>query len=111
MWTLGDLFVLILVVAAVGTWIQHDRFRRRALSLAKQATLKAEVQLLDQSVSLRKVSFRRDERGWPRLVRRFGFEFSRNGFDRYHGHVEFAGEQVAAVELDLGDPHWQHERD
>ncbi|MFO7582689.1 DUF3301 domain-containing protein [Guyparkeria sp.] len=111
MWTLGDLFVLILVVAAVGIWIQHDRFRRRALSLAKQATLKAEVQLLDQSVSLRKVTLRRDDRGWPRLVRRFGFEFSRNGFDRYRGHVEFFGEQVAAVELDLGDPHWQHERD
>jgi hypothetical protein len=110
MWTLGDLFILILVAAAVGMWIRHDRFRRRALSLARQATERAEVQLLDQSVSLRKIRIRRDEHGRPRLLRRFGFEFSRSGFDRYHGHVEFAGEQVTAVELDLGDPHWQHDR-
>jgi len=110
MWTLGDLFILILVVAAIGVWIQHDRFRRRALSLARQATERGDVQLLDQSVSLRRVSVSRGDRGWPRLVRRFDFEFSRNGFDRFHGFVEFAGERVSAVELDLGDPHWQHDR-
>ena len=110
MWTLGDLFILILVIAAVGIWVRHDRFRRRALSLARRATEKADVQLLDQSVSLRRVGVKRDDRGWPQLTRRFGFEFSRSGFDRFRGHVDFAGDRVAAVELDLGDPHWRHEK-
>ncbi len=110
MWTLGDLFILILVVSVVGLWVQHDRFRRRALSLARQATEKADVQLLDQSVSLRRVGLGRDDRGWPLITRRFGFEFSRSGFDRYRGHVEFRGPHLSEVELDLGDPHWRHER-
>ncbi|RRQ20139.1 DUF3301 domain-containing protein [Guyparkeria sp. SCN-R1] len=110
MWTLGDVFILILVLAAVGLWVQHDRFRRRALSLARQATEKADVQLLDQSVSLRRVGLGRDDRGWPLITRRFGFEFSRSGFDRYRGHVVFRGQHLAEVELDLGDPHWRHEK-
>ncbi len=111
MWTLGDVFILILLMAAVGIWVQHDRFRRRALSLAQQATEKAQVQLLDQSVSLRKVSLRRDDRGWPQVVRYFGFEFSRSGYDRFRGHVEFIGLSLSEVELDLGDPYWRHEKD
>lgn len=111
MWTLGDVVILILVLATIGFWVQHDRFRRRALSLARQATDKAEVQLLDQSVSLRRLRIGRDDRGWPLITRRFGFEFSRNGFDRYRGHVDFRGPQVSEVELDLGDPHWRHEKE
>ncbi|HSH85067.1 MAG TPA: DUF3301 domain-containing protein [Guyparkeria sp.] len=111
MWTLGDLFILILVITAVGIWVRHDRYRRRAFLLARQATEKAEVQFLDQSVSLRRMGLARDDRGWPQLTRRFGFEFSRSGFDRFRGHVDFIGDRVAEVELDLGDPHWRHERD
>ena len=110
MWTLGDLFILILVIAAVGIWVRHDRFRRRALALARQATEKADVQLLDQTVSLRRVGLARDDRGWPQLTRRFGFEFSKSGYDRFRGHVDFAGDRLADVELDLGDPHWRHEK-
>lgn len=110
MWTLGDVFILILVLAVVGFWVQHDRFRRRALSLARRATEKADVQLLDQSVSLRRLRLGRDDRGWPLLIRRFGFDFSRTGFDRYRGHVDFRGPHVSEVELDLVDPHWRDER-
>jgi len=110
MWTLGDLSILILVLAAVGVWVRHDQYRRRALRLARQATERADVQLLDETVSLRRVGLARDDRGWPLLKRRFGFDFSRTGFDRFRGHVDFVGDRVAEVELDLGDPHWRHER-
>lgn len=110
MFSLGDFVLLFVVIAAIALWVRHDHYRRRALALARKAASNAGVQLLDQSVGFRGFRLVRDDRGWPLLQRRFSFEFSRSGFDRYRGHVFFEGEAVTEVELDLGDPHWRDEQ-
>jgi len=109
MFSLGDFVMLFVVITAVALWVRQDHYRRRALALARKAAHNAGVQLLDQSVGFRGFRLVKDDRGWPLLQRRFSFEFSRSGFDRYRGHVCFEGEVVTEVALDLSDPHWRDE--
>lgn len=104
MFSLVDLLWLILVFAAGMTWLRHDSFRRRALALAREACDRADVQLLDETVGLRRVRLVRDDRGWPSLRRSFVFEFSRSGTDRYRGVVRFTGNHADKVDLDMAHP-------
>ncbi len=102
-----DLHALLLLIALafVGMiWFRHDQLRRRALVAARRACSEAGMQLLDETVGLQRIRIRRDEGGWPRLHRIFAFEFSQSGNDRYAGWVEFGGETLLKVELDLSRP-------
>ncbi|MDQ2076134.1 DUF3301 domain-containing protein [Marinimicrobium sp. ABcell2] len=61
-----------------------------------------QVQMLDQSVYLRKLWLRRDRNGRVRFWRMFYFEFTVTGGDRYFGRVFMLGRRVERVEL---EPH------
>lgn len=96
----GDLLILFLVVGIGFFWWQQDKLHRRALSLAKSACDRADVQLLDDSVGLRRLRLRRLN-GRFIIERHFGFEFSPSGAARYPGLIIFNGGAVHSVDLDL----------
>jgi hypothetical protein len=60
------------------------------------------LQLLDESVGLRALWLKRDTDGRIRLWRRYTFEFSSTGEDRYSGKVITLGKKVTDLHL---DPH------
>lgn len=96
--------VMLLTLVLIGVfWWHQDQYRRRAFSLAKQACVKAGVQLLDDSVGLKRLRLRRVRAGFV-LERQFGFEFTPSGATRFVGRVVFAGARVEAVDLDLSQP-------
>jgi len=64
---------------------------RRAGRLACQ---RAGVQLLDETVSLSHISFRRDRNGRLRLLRRYSFDYSRHGSDRARGQLALLGTEL-----------------
>jgi len=101
---LHALLTLIVLLAMGMAWFRHDQMRRRALVLARKACVDAGVQLLDETIGLRRMRLARDDRGWPQIHRVFAFEFSQSGNDRYSGWVEFAGDRVINVELDMSRP-------
>ncbi|ROQ18020.1 MULTISPECIES: DUF3301 domain-containing protein [Marinimicrobium] len=77
----------------------------RAFIAARRHCEQMQVQMLDQSVYLRKLWIKKDARGRPGLWRAFYFEFTVTGGDRYFGRVLMLGRHIQRVEL---DPHRLH---
>ncbi|MEO7916714.1 MAG: DUF3301 domain-containing protein [Dokdonella sp.] len=82
---------LLLFGAALALWMNALRARERAVGIVRRLCERADVQLLDQSVALRKFRFTRID-GRLALLRRYGFEVSVDGHDRYRGHVDIKGD-------------------
>ncbi|UTW05867.1 DUF3301 domain-containing protein [Pseudomonas benzenivorans] len=99
MLTLGNIFVLMLLATA-GAWLWHAHgLRERALALVKQHCAKAEVELLDGNVALRKITLLADARGRKRLARVYGFEFTVTGEQRHVGSIVMFGQHLGRIEL------------
>ena len=74
--------------------VARPRLRERALSAVKQHCAKADIELLDGNVALRRLALLPDARGRKRLARVYGFEFTVTGEQRHigqHHHVWPAG--------------------
>ena len=73
---LGEV-VLILVLAAYAVYIfQALRVRELALQAARRSCEQEGVQLLDQTVSMQRMSLSRDATGSWRVWRQFRFEYT-----------------------------------
>ncbi len=97
--TLGVL-ALIMVVGAL-FW-RGQAVRERALRATRQRCKQYEVVLLDQTVALAACRPRWSRRQGPQLERRFRFEFTVTGQDRYQGVTTTRGDRVASIFL---EPH------
>lgn len=96
---LFDVFLLMLFAAACA-WLWHAHgLRERALTLVQQHCAKADVELLDGNVALRKLALLPDARGRKRLARVYGFEFTVTGEQRHAGSIVMFGQQVGRIEL------------
>jgi len=91
------------VGGALWLWRDSLRSREEALRRARLACQGAQVQLLDQTVSLTGLGLGRGPDGRVRLRRRYRFEFSHDGLNRAQGRVELLGRRVQSLQLDLPD--------
>lgn len=92
-----------LAMAALGClgWLWWDGLRKRelAITMARRVCQEAAVQLLDESVSLKAMSLKRDPNQRVRLYREYGFEYSNTGDNRLPGRIYLLGDQVLDVNL------------
>lgn len=95
--TLFDLLLVALAGLGGWYWFSGTRVRELAVDAARRAARSADVQLLDQSVALARVSMSRDGGGRWRLWRQYRFEYSRDGVNRETGHVIMLGARREAV--------------
>ncbi|BFM22248.1 DUF3301 domain-containing protein [Gilvimarinus japonicus] len=105
---MSDLSVVIwcfVIVAVVYYWWRALQSKAVALGWALRHCKEMDVQMLDQSVYLRRLWFKRNSRGAMALWRAFYFEFTATGEDRYTGRVIMLGRRVETVQL---DPHRMH---
>lgn len=80
-----DVFIFIFIIAAVvWFWMDGLRSREYATKRCHAFCIENRVQLLDQSIHVKKV-FPARKNGRLRLRRFYAFEFSIDGADRYHG--------------------------
>jgi len=98
----GLLILLFISLVAISWW-HHTRAREVARQMAHQACREAGVQLLDDSVGLRRLRVRRRQGTWQ-VERIFRFDFSRDGADRWTGSLELEGHALKEVVLDLHHP-------
>jgi hypothetical protein len=99
MLTLFDLLLLTLFALA-GIWFwRAQEAREHALQATRQHCQREAVDLLDQTVALKKVWLRRDASQRLRLWRLYQFEFTVTGGERYTGHTEMLGPRVLRIEL------------
>jgi hypothetical protein len=102
MFDLTAIFWLIVLGLVALYWRQALIAKEQAYVAALRHCKQMQVQLLDQNVHLRRLWFKRDERGQLCLWRAFYFEFSALGDERYQGRVIMLGSRVTSVEL---EPH------
>lgn len=96
----GTLIALLLIAAAVWAWMDALRARESAIAHGRRLCEEAGVQLLDQSVAVSRVRLARRD-GFPSLLRRYAFEVSIDGSDRYRGHLDLDGHRLASWSLPL----------
>jgi len=94
MFRLSELMLLFGVVLVCLYWINAQRVKELVLSAVQAYCSKMGVQLLDDSVVLKRLWLKRDARGQMRLWRLFQFEFSSTGDERYLGSIEILGRQI-----------------
>jgi len=93
------LLPLLVILAAFYVWHNALRAREQARSLAHALCARASLQLLDQTVALRRVSLRRIPGEGLRLLRCYRFEVSTDGNDRRHGSLDLLDGEITSYDL------------
>lgn len=88
------LIALLLVAAVTLLWSASRGAAETARRLGRSACERAGVQLLDQTVVLAGIQLRRDRHGRLRILRRYRFDYSRDGSDRQHGSLALLGDEL-----------------
>lgn len=91
---------LLAIALLVWAWMDAMRAREVAVGHGRELCRQAGVQLLDQTVSLKRLRLVR-RNGMPAFVRRYGFEVSLDGSDRHRGHLDLQGHRLEAWSLPL----------
>lgn len=100
---MNALTFLFALAILVWLWQNSLRFREYAIHKSRTSCRTMDLQLLDETVALHKVRIARDNRNQVKLLRRYQFEFSIDGHDRYQGSITFLGEGVDHIQLDHPD--------
>ncbi|MCF1183443.1 DUF3301 domain-containing protein [Marichromatium gracile] len=96
-----ELLAILLLAALAGLWADGLRARERALVLCDRGCAQRDLQLLDQTVALRRIGLSWGT-GGVRLRRVYRFEFSEEGTGRRSGYLVLRG--IALEELSFGLP-------
>ncbi len=105
MFDLPTLIWLAVIALAAFYWTHAQRAREAAFMAARRHCEQMGVQMLDQTVYLRRLWFKRRDSGRFSFWRAFHFEFTVSGSDRYRGRVLTLGRNIISVEL---EPHRVH---
>lgn len=97
--TLSTLTWLFIAGFAIWYWWRAKAIQDYVLSAAKNHCQRMDVMLLDDAVYLRGLWFKRDRQGKLRVWRRFLFDFTTTGEERYLGRIIMLGQRVEHIEL------------
>lgn len=95
---LQDMLVLLTLGATVGVWLKLSTARERAVREARAQCLQHGLQLLDETVGLRRIRLRRVN-GQRRVERCYDFEVSIDGHDREPGRLWMIGSALSSLSL------------
>ncbi|GAA5523778.1 hypothetical protein Maes01_00327 [Microbulbifer aestuariivivens] len=98
-YSLSDLVWVFLL--ALGVWYFWHGMAAKELvrRAAHKHCAELGVQLLDDTVVLKRTRLRRDRAGLLRLQRTYEFEFTSTGEHRYSGSVVLHGQRIAQMQL------------
>ncbi|GAA0721990.1 DUF3301 domain-containing protein [Dokdonella soli] len=99
---IGTWIFLLVIATAVWAWMDALSAREQAIRHGRELCREAGVQLLDQTVSLKRLRIGRRD-GLPTFLRRYDFEVSLDGSDRHRGHLDLGGHRLEAWSLPLGE--------
>ena len=99
MLSVSSLIALVAMGVVMWFWSDSLRSREQALRICADACRQMNVQLLDQTVAVRRLGIGRGGGGRIRLRRDYGFEFSIDGVERYRGHVVLLGRFLEYLQM------------
>ena len=100
MFSLGDLFWLLLLGTAVHYLWRSGQFKGRARNLALNHCKQLDLQLLDDSMVISALWPVRSASGSLVFRRRYRFEFASIGDRRYQGELILIGMKLMHIELE-----------
>ena len=92
-----DLVVIALFGGGALYIFSATRVRELAISAVKRAARDGDFQLLDDTVSLQRMSLSRDSRGMWHIWRQYRFDYSYDGVQREQGAVIMLGKSLQAL--------------
>lgn len=98
MGNLHDMLVLLMLGVIIGAWLKLSTARERAVREARGQCQQHGLQLLDETVGLRRIRLRRVD-GLHRVERCYDFEVSINGHDREPGRLWMIGSALTSLSL------------
>lgn len=92
------------VVVVAGLWFWRDSLgaREQACAASARACQQSNMQLLDDTVALERLWWRRDRDGRLKLERLYTFEFTDTGLRRQVGSVLLVGWRVEMLHMEGG---------
>ncbi len=97
--SLSFIFWTTCIIAIISFWWKSDEVKRLAMTMVLNYCRLQQLQLLDQTMVLKGVWPARDGGGSLQLRRRYSFEFTSTGEERYAGLVELIGGKLIHIEL------------
>lgn len=101
---MADLLIFMLLGAGFLYWVAAIRCKDIAIRAARRECLSNDVQLLDQTVYQVWISLKRDSNDDWRIWRRYKFDYSVDGENRYSGELVLLGRQVIVIRLESLSP-------
>ena len=95
----AELVSSALLIGAFLYWSRAQHVKDIAFAATQRQCRLCEVLMLDEYIALRHCALARDNMGKIRIRRRFTFEFSATGEERYQGTCVMLGCEVAAFEM------------
>jgi len=97
---MSTFLIIVILVAIAWFWLDSARARELAVAICREASDRYGVQLLDESVVLKRISLR-----WPneglRIWRQFSFDFSKDGVGREQGKLALTGIKLDYLDFDF----------
>jgi len=100
---MNSLFFLMLLAIIVWVWQENLRYREYAVRQCKKICQEMNLQLLDQTVALTSLKFGKDQNRKIKTLRRYSFEISMDGNNRFRGYIILRGFNIIHTEFDLPD--------
>lgn len=97
--SLSFLFWATCTIGFISFWWRSDPIKRMAMKLVLQHCQEQNLQLLDQTMVLKGLWPQRGSNDSLRLRRRYAFEFTSTGEERYPGLIELHGYSLQRIEL------------
>ena len=97
---LSDIVMLLTLTIVIYLWWYSLGTRQIAIAIARNYCSERELHLLDDTVALTRLWFKRDARQHWQWWQFYVFEFTANGNDRYGGSITLLGRHLQSIELD-----------
>ncbi len=93
--------IILLFILGIAAWFWFDtqRSQEMAINICKQVCGQLHLQLLDQTIALKRIRFKRNNRGILCVQRTYQFEFSDGGNNRQRGMVIMRGISMEMLEI------------
>ena len=94
---------IVLIILGVLIWVWWDGLGAKEIAHGKARELcrSADVLFLDDSVALRRLRLCRHRKGHMGLYRRFCFEFTSDGEQRYQGSIDMLSSEILQTHMDV----------
>ena len=98
--SLRSIFLTVLVFCAAWYWLRARELKDHILKYAARYCDELSLTLLDESVVLKELKPQKSPRGGMCLKRRYTFDFTSTGEDRYQGEIVVIGRHIEHVKLE-----------